>query len=127
MTPLHMDRAETGIRTVIAFTQAFNQHDLAGMLSLVSENCVFDAPDPAPGGAVYKGKDAVRQYWRVFFDRHPNAHLKIESTEGFGLRCIALWRCDWVDPSGAAAYQRGVGLYRVQDGQIVEHFSYVKA
>jgi ketosteroid isomerase-like protein len=126
MAPIRMERVEAGIRSVIAFTEALNRHDFSGILKLFSEDCVFEAPTPAPDGAIYKGKNAIAQYWKDFFDRTPDACLQIEETIGFGLRCIALWRCDWTDTSGTRCRLRGVDLFRVRDGLIVEQISYIK-
>ncbi len=126
MSPIRMERAESGIRTVLAFTEAFNRHDLPAMLRLISEDSVFEAPTPAPSGAVYKGKPAIAGYWQDFFERTQNAHLKIEESIGYGLRSITIWSCDWKDASGAARQLRGVDLFRVQEGLIVEQLSYIK-
>ena len=65
-------------------------------------------------------------YKRQFFSCSPKAHIKIEETFGYGLRCVMRWRCDYLDESGAPAHLRGVDLLRVQDGLIVEKLSYVK-
>jgi ketosteroid isomerase-like protein len=42
MSPVRMERVESGVRTMIAFTEAVNRHDLAAMMDLVSDNCVFE-------------------------------------------------------------------------------------
>ena len=126
MTPVRMDRFESGIRTIISFNEAFNRHDVAGMMELMSDDCIFENTDPAPDGSVYKGKPAVTQYWRDFFTQSPQAHIKIEEVFGFGSRCIMLWRHDWVDAAGEKGHVRGVDIYRVQNGLICEKLSYVK-
>ena len=127
MTPIRMQRVETGVRTILAFTDALNHHDLQAMMKLVRDDCVFEAPTPDPDGTVYNGKSALSQYWQTFLDLKPGVHLKIEESIGYGLRSIILWRCDWTDTSGQAFLQRGVDLFRVQNGLIVEHLSYIKA
>ncbi len=122
MTPVRMRRLESGVRTVIAFIEAFNHRDLAGMLLLISEECVFEAPS----GTIFKGKNAIAQYWQDFLARSPDAHFKIEETIGFGLRCLALWRCEWTDSAGANVQLRGADLFRLQNGLITVHLSYIK-
>lgn len=126
MTPVRMDRVESGVRSIIAFTEAFNRHDLPTMLDLLSDDCILETSSPPPDGAVYRGKAALSQFWQDCFKRWPNAHIKIEETAGFGLRCIVRWRCDWMDASSQPTHLRGVDLFRVQNGLIAEHFSYVK-
>ena len=38
MSPIRMERVESGVRVVIAFNQAFNRRDVAGMMQLVSND-----------------------------------------------------------------------------------------
>lgn len=126
MTPIRMDRIESGVRTVIAFTEAFNQRDLPAMLQHLAETCLFESPSPAPAGQVYRGKSAISQYWQGYFTRYPHAHLKIEEALGFGMRCISRWTCERTDPSGVTTILHGADLFRLQDGLITEHLSYIK-
>ena len=56
MSPTRMSRLESAMRVVLAFHEAFNRHDVAGMMALVSDDCVFENPEPTPAGAVYAGK-----------------------------------------------------------------------
>ena len=71
-----MSQIETAIRTVLEFNAAFNRHDVAGMMHLMSEDCVVEHTTPAPDGTVFKGKDAVTQFWKEFFDKFPKPILK---------------------------------------------------
>lgn len=126
MSPTRMEKAESAIRTVLAFNEAFNQHDVAGMMALMSEDCVFENTHPAPDGTVYTGKEAVTQFWQEFFQESPQAQIKIEDIFGFGRRCIMRWRYTWVDEAGNEGHVRGVDLYQEKDGLIREKLSYVK-
>jgi predicted SnoaL-like aldol condensation-catalyzing enzyme len=91
----------------------------------MSDDCLFEETTP-PDGVAYKGKDAITGYWQDFFTKSPQAHMKIEESFGYGLRCVIRWRYDWVDASGASGHVRGVDLFRVQNGLITEKLSYVK-
>jgi len=126
MTPTRMARIESAVRVVIAYNDAFNRHDVAGMMQLMSDDCVFENTDPAPDGAVFSGKEAVTQFWQDFFSQSPQAHIKVEESIGFGNRCIMRWRYDWVDLEGNKGHVRGVDIFRVQNGCICEKLSYVK-
>ena len=126
MSPARMDRLEAGVRTVIAFNEAFNRHDVPGMMALVSDDSIFENTSPAPDGTRYAGKPELTRFWEEFFVESPHAHIKIEEAFGFGYRCIMLWRYDWIDAAGKAGHVRGVDIYRVQDGLISEKLSYVK-
>ena len=126
MSPIRMDRFESGIRLIIAFNEAFNRHDVAGMMQMMSYDCVFENTDPAPDGAVFKGKEAVTQFWQDFFIQSPQAHIKIEEVFGFGNRVVMRWSYDWQDAAGNKGHVRGVDIFRVQKGLICEKLSYVK-
>ena len=126
MSPTRLSRLESAIRVVLAFTEAFNRHDVAGMMQLMSDDCVFENTDPAPDGALYSGKEVVTQFWQDFFRESPHAHIEIEEIFGFGNRCIMRRRYDWVDAAGKKGYVRGVDIFKLKDGSICEKFSYVK-
>ena len=53
MSPIRMSRVESAIRVVLAFNESFNRHDVAGMLKLMSDDCIFESTAPGPDGAVY--------------------------------------------------------------------------
>lgn len=126
MSPIRMARIETGLRAVIAFTEAFNRHDVPAMMKLMTDDCVFEDTNPAPDGAVYKGKQVVTRFWEDFFRESPNAKIKIEEIFGLGMRCVMHWRYDWEDCQGNMGYVRGVDVYKIKEGLICEKLSYVK-
>jgi len=126
MSPTRLSKLESSMRAVLAFNEAFNRHDVEGMLQLMSDDCVFENTAPAPDGTVYKGKEAVSQFWQDFFRESPQAHIEIEEVFGLGLRCIMCWRYEWVDRTGKNGHVRGADIYRVEDGLIREKLSYVK-
>jgi predicted SnoaL-like aldol condensation-catalyzing enzyme len=121
-----MAKIEAAIRVVMAFNDAFNRHDVAGMMLLMSDDCIFENTSPAPDGTVYKGKEAVTQFWHDFFRESPHAHIEIEQLVGLGFRCIMRWRYSWVDIAGNKGHVRGVDIFDVQNGLITEKLSYVK-
>ena len=126
MSPTRLSKLESAMRVVLAFNQAFNRHDVAGMMELMNNDCVFESTYPAPDGAVYSGKEEIAQFWQDFFQKSPQAHIEIEEIFGLGLRCIMRWRYSWVDAKGETGHVRGVDIFQVKDGLISEKLSYVK-
>lgn len=126
MTPARMARLEVAPRIVIAFNDAFNRHDVAGMMALMSDDCVFENTSPSPDGTVYQGREAVTQFWRDFFRESPQAHIEIEELNGLGFRCVMRWRYTWVDSAGETGHVRGVDIFQVKEGLISQKLSYVK-
>ena len=126
MSPIRMSKLESAIRVVLELNEAFNRHDVTGMMQLMSDDCIFENTDPAPDGAVYSGKEVVTQFWRDFFRESPHAYLEIEEIFGLGERCIMRWRYSWVDIGEEKGHVRGVDIFRVRNGAIREKLSYVK-
>jgi ketosteroid isomerase-like protein len=116
-----MSEVESAMRAVLAFNQAFNRHDLAGMMRLVSEDCVFEGFAPAPEGAVYTGKDAIARYYTGLFDKFPDVQIKVEDIFGFGKRCVMRWKLEWGED-----HLRGVNIVTVGNDLISEMLSYTK-
>src|SRR5215510_9330866 len=121
MTPARMAKIESAMRLVLEFNEAFNRHDVAGMMKLSSEDCVFENTNPAPDGTRYEGKPAVTEFWENFFREGPQAHIDIEEIFGMGNRCIMRWKYTWGD-----GHVRGVDVFQVKEGLISEKLSYVK-
>jgi len=122
-----MSKAETAARVVLEFNDAFNRHDVAGMMKLMSDDCVFENTNPAPDGTVYSGKEAVTRFWQDFFRESPHAHIEIEEIFGLGNhRCVMRWRYEWVDAAGKKGHVRGVDVFKLKDELICEKLSYVK-
>jgi hypothetical protein len=42
MSPIRMSKIESGMRVVLEFNEAFNRHDVTGMMQLLSDDCVFE-------------------------------------------------------------------------------------
>jgi limonene-1,2-epoxide hydrolase len=126
MSPTRLSRLESAVRVVLEFNEAFNRHDVAGMMQHMSDDCIFENTAPAPDGAVLTGKEAVTRFWQEFFRESPQAHIHIEEIFGLGLRCMMRWRYDWVDAAGMKGHVRGVDIFQVRNGLICEKLSYVK-
>jgi ketosteroid isomerase-like protein len=121
MSPAKLSRFETAVRIVLEFNEAFNRHDVNGMMKLMSEDCVFENTAPAPDGSAYAGKEAVTQFWQEFFRESPKAHIEIEEIFGFGNHCVMRWKYTWGD-----GHVRGVDVFKIKDELICEKLSYVK-
>ncbi|HZM21765.1 MAG TPA: nuclear transport factor 2 family protein [Anaerolineales bacterium] len=126
MSPTQLSRLENAMRVVLEFNEAFNRHDVAGMMQLMSEDCIFENTNPAPDGTRYSGKETVTQFWQDFFRESPHAHIDIEEIFGLGNRCIMRWKYNWVDAAGKQGHVRGVDIFQVRDGYIQQKLSYVK-
>lgn len=127
MSPYRMSKIEQGVRTVIQFTEAFNQHDVPAMMQLIAKDCLFEHFEPAPDGTTYAGKNAIESFWHDYFRQTADASIEIEAISGLREHCIMRWRLSWTDYSGDVRYLRCLDLFKVRDGAIYEQLSYVKA
>ena len=126
MTPVRMSKIESGMRIVLEFNEAFNRHDVAGMMNYMTDDCIFENTDPAPDGTTYSGKEAVTKFWQDFFRESPHAHIEIEEIFGMGLHCIMRWKYTWTDAAGHQGHVRGVDVFKLRESLICEKLSYVK-
>jgi len=126
MSPTRLSRIELAIRIVLEFNEAFNRHEVDGMMRLMSDDCVFENTSPAPDGTIYSGKEAVTQFWQDFFRESPHARIEIEEIFGLGMRCVMRWRYEWMDAAGEKGHVRGVDIFKIENGFICEKLSYVK-
>jgi steroid delta-isomerase-like uncharacterized protein len=113
-------------------TEAFNAHDESRMRELYSQDAVFEAP----GDVRLQGRDATVGYAMAWLNAFPDARLQIHSELEAG---------DWMTqeftfegthddtltgPAGSipATHRRlagrGVQIFKVQDGKIVEEHLY---
>lgn len=126
MSPIRLAKFETGMRMVLDFNEAFNRHDVPGMMVMMSEDCIFENTYPAPDGTRFSGKQEISRYWEQFFLDSPRAHIEIEEIFGLGFHCVLRWKYMWENPGGTKGHVRGVDVFKFKDGLICEKLSYVK-
>jgi steroid delta-isomerase-like uncharacterized protein len=123
---MHDDLAATAVALIEQFNDAFNDQDLEAVMALMTDDCLFENTTPPPDGAQYQGKAAVRAAFEAFFQSSPQAHFDIEEIFAAGDRCVVRWIYHWQSQDGQPGHVRGVDLFRLRDGKIVEKRSYVK-
>ena len=109
------------VAAVARFAEAFDRHDVDGVMAAMSADCRFESTGPAPDGDVFTGAAAVREVWEQLFRGNPTATFVAEEQFAAGDRCVVRWRYDW-----GAGHVRGIDVFRVRDGLVTEKLSYVK-
>ncbi len=109
------------LATIEQFNAAFNRHDVAAVMALMSDDVVFENTSPPPDGERHEGQDAVRAFWERFFAGSPEAAFTTEEMFAAGNQCAVRWRYDW-----GGGHIRGVDLFLVRDGKVAQKLSYVK-
>ena len=108
------------------FHRAFNQHDVDAIMSLMTEDCVFENTYPPPDGVRLVGHQAVREFWIDLFQGSPHAHFVVEEVFACNDRGVLRWTYTWVDADEQQGHVRGVDIFQVRAGKVAEKLSYVK-
>ena len=113
--------------TVDRFNAAFNTHDVAAIMALMTDDCVFENTEPPPDGQRFEGQVAVAECWRALFASAPGAVFTSEESFALDDRAVVRWTYRWAaDAPGSPGHVRGVDIIRVRDGKVAEKLSYVK-
>jgi ketosteroid isomerase-like protein len=112
--------------TISRFAAAFGARDVDAIMSLMTDDCVFEATSPAPDGARVEGAAAVRAVWEELFGSTPDASFTTEEAFVCDDRGVLRWRFSWTEPGGAEGHVRGADVLRFRDGKVCEKLSYVK-
>jgi len=108
------------------FSAAFGSGDVDAIMSLMTDDCVFEATGPAPDGVRREGAEAVRAVWDDLFGNTPGAAFTEEESFVCGDRGVLRWRFDWAGDDGSPGHVRGADFLRFRDGKVCEKLSYVK-
>lgn len=108
------------------FSAAFGSGDVDTIMSLMTDDCVFEATGPAPDGVRHEGAAAVRAVWEELFGSTPGAAFTEEDSFVCGDRGVLRWRFDWANEDGSPGHVRGADVLRFRDGMVCEKLSYVK-
>ncbi len=107
------------------FNEATNRHDIDGMMALMGEDVVFESTSP-PDGERFERRAAVRACWEELLEGSPNAKFETEEVIALGDRCTVRWRYVFDADRPDEGHVRGVDVFRVSNGRIVEKLSYAK-
>lgn len=108
------------LKVVEVFGAAWANHDLDAALSMLTDDCVFDATGPSPDGTRCVGPAAIRVAWKPIFDDR-SSRFEEEETFAAGDRVVQRWRYSF-----DGGHIRGVDVFRIRDGKVAEKLSYVK-
>ncbi len=120
-----MTERETLEQLVVRFTDAFNRDDLEQVLSMMSEDAIYDEFD----GRRRHGRSEIRAAFEPQFRgdfgriRFQPEDLFVDERAG---RALIRWRCT-IDKGGRTRLWRGLDVLHVKGGLITEKHTYAKA
>jgi ketosteroid isomerase-like protein len=109
------------------FLDAFNRHDLDGIMSYFADDCVLYMPRGAtPHGDRYAGKTDVRAGLATRFAGIPDVHYGDDRHWACGDFGVSEWTLTGTTVSGKSLSVRGVDLLTFADGKITRKDSFWK-
>lgn len=107
-----------------AFNEAFLHQDLDGIMANMTDDPIFDAPNPQPNGMCIKGAFLVRTVWELTF----KAGVTFEVEEAFvtGDRAVTRWVA-YRTVDGKKLSLRGSDVFHMKDGKVAAKITYSKA
>jgi ketosteroid isomerase-like protein len=115
------------VETLKAFLEAFNRHDIDGVMAFFAEDCVMDAPrGPSPWGQRLAGRAQVREGVASRFAGLPDVHYGDDRHWMSGNMGFSEWTLTGTTPAGDRIEVRGTDHLEFRDGKIVRKDSYWK-
>ena len=121
-----MEKIESALRLVIAYTEAVNRRDLSGMMDLFNEECLFEPAFPGLTGIQINGKSATADYWKQFFTKNPTVVMKVEEVAGMGHRCFLRYSWEGLTTMAPGTDLRGADIFLEKNGLLTQCYSYSK-
>jgi ketosteroid isomerase-like protein len=115
------------VATLEAILEAFNRHDLEGVLEFFAEECVLELPrGREPWGQRFVGKAQVRDGLAGRFAGIPDVHYSEDRHWVCGDRGVSEWLLTGTTTTGMQLRVRGCDLWEFRDGQVSHKDSYWK-
>ena len=116
------------LEQIKVWLQAWNAHDLDGVMNLMHEGVVFENWT----GVITIGKEPLRRSWLPWFLHHGNFKFIVEDifVDELEQKALFRWRLEW--PSlekafkGKLEIRRGVDVLQFLDGKIHQKYTYSK-
>ena len=115
------------IRLLDRFAEAWNRHDLEALMSMMTDDCVFEASaGPQIDGRRSEGTQAVRAAFAAVFEAFADAHWANCRHFIAGNRGVSEWTFTGTQRDGRRVEVNGCDLFTFRDGRIAIKNSYRK-
>lgn len=115
------------VKLLEEITDAFNRHDLDGIMAFFTEDAVFETPRGSePWGRRFIGKAQVREGLAARFSGIPDVHYGDDDHFVAGNRGASEWTLTGTTTEGEPLEVRGCDLWTFRDGLVSRKDSYWK-
>lgn len=115
------------VETLRAITEAFNRHDLDGIMEFFADDCSMDLPrGPFPWGARSTGKPEVRAAIASRFAGIPDVQYRDDRHWLSGNLGVSEWTLTGTTTAGIPVVVRGCDHWEFRDDKIIRKDSYWK-
>ena len=122
-----MNGAADSVKLLERFADAWNRHDLDALMSMMTDDGVFDASaGPDVNGQRSEGRQAVRAAYAAVFETFPDAHWADARHFVAGNRGVSEWTFSGTQKDGTRVEVAGCDLFSFRDGKIAIKNSYRK-
>ena len=109
------------------FAAAWNRHDCDSLLSMVTDDCVFETSSGIyPCGTRHAGIEALRSAFPKIWEAYPDARWEEATHVICGARGFSEWTFKGADRDGKKVEMRGVDVFTFRDGRIARKDTYRK-
>ena len=110
-----------------AFAEAWNRHDVAALMSFMTDDCVFESSaGPDVCGARFVGRESVRAGFAEVWATFPDAHWGNARHFVHGERGVSEWTFTGTRADGTRVEVHGCDLFTFRGGRICLKDSYRK-
>ena len=114
-------------RLMQAFAEAWNRHDVDGLMSMMTNDCVFEASGGSRvNGERYEGEQAVRAAYAAVFAQFPDARWANARHFVAGDRGVSEWTFTGTSTDGTRVEVTGCDLLTFRSGKIAVKNSFRK-
>jgi len=83
--PYKMQKLEEGIRAAVSFIDAINKQDSVLLESLLDDFCILET---CYKDEIYKGYNAVKNYYESFFLQYPDQIITVKEIHNMGKKIL---------------------------------------
>jgi steroid delta-isomerase-like uncharacterized protein len=119
--------AEVTIGFLQAFSDAWNRHDVDGLMSFMTDDCIFESSGGENAcGTRYEGAEAVRKGYTKAWKDFPDAQWNNAHHFVHGDRGVSEWIFTGTNAEGKRSEVAGCDLFTFRGGRILVKNSYRK-